>query len=130
MYNIKEILNNPLLFEVVTKKIFDAVDEDGSGRISEDELHAILGSLAQDFGLERPTVTETEEILSIVDVDRSGLIDFVEFKKFFKKVLKAIRDDDNKKPVQELDEEAEFQDEEDDEFSRRDNYFIILKNNM
>jgi hypothetical protein len=97
MYNIKELLTNPILLDVVTKKIFDAVDEDGSGRISEDELHAILGSLAEDFGFERPTVAETEEILSLIDVDRSGLIDFTEFKRFFKKVLKAIRDDDNKK---------------------------------
>ena len=83
MYNIKELLTNPILLDVVTKKIFDAVDEDGSGRISEDELHAILGSLAEDFGFERPTVAETEEILSLIDVDRSGLIDFTEFKRVF-----------------------------------------------
>jgi hypothetical protein len=109
MYNIKELLKNKILLDVVTKKIFDAVDEDGSGRISEDELHAILGSLAEDFGFERPTVAETEEILGLVDVDRSGLIDCVEFKRFFKKVLKAIRDDDMRKAIE---EEVEKKEEE------------------
>jgi hypothetical protein len=114
MYNIKEILKNSLLFEVVTKKIFDLFDEDGSGRISVDELHTILGSLAEDFGFERPTVTDTENILTIVDIDRSGLIDYEEFKKFFKKVLKAIRDDDIIKQKQEIVvDEEEFLEEED-----------------
>ena len=114
MYNIKEILKNSLLFEVVTKKIFDLFDEDASGRISVDELHTILGSLAEDFEFERPTVTDTENILTIVDIDRSGLIDYNEFKKFFKKVLKAIRDDDIIKQKQEIVvDEEEFLDEED-----------------
>lgn len=110
MYNIKELLKNKILLDVVSKKMFDAVDEDGSGRISEDELHAILGSLAEDFGFERPTVAETEEILGLVDVDRSGLIDFVEFRRFFKMVLKAIRDDDVRKANEEELEDLEEED--------------------
>jgi len=115
MYNIKELLQNLLLFEVVSKKIFDLFDEDGSGKISVDELHTILGSLAEDFGFERPTVTDTENILSIADVDRSGQIDFNEFKKFFKKVLKAIRDDDIIEKKREIvtDQDEEFLEEED-----------------
>ena len=114
MYNIKEVLSSPKLLDLVAKQIFDAVDADGSGRISEDELHAILGSLAEDFGFERPTVAETEEILRLIDVDRSGLIDFVEFKRFFKMVLKAIRDDDVRKANEE--ELENFQEEDIEEF--------------
>jgi len=94
MYNIKEILDNRVLLKVVAKQVFDAVDTDGSGRVSEDELHTILCSLAEDFGFERPSLTETGKILEFVDIDRSGLIDLKEFTRLLKKVLKAVRQDD------------------------------------
>jgi Ca2+-binding EF-hand superfamily protein len=118
MYNIKEVLKNPKLLEIVSKRIFEAVDEDGSARISEDELHTILGSLADNFGFERPTVDDTEKILNLVDLDRSGLIDLGEFTRFLKKVLKAVRDDDEKnkkkkKKDGDIDDDEEI-DEDDD----------------
>jgi Ca2+-binding EF-hand superfamily protein len=111
MYNIYEVLENDTRLNLVAKKIFDAVDTDGSGKVSEDELHPILCSLSEDFGLERPTVTETEQILVLVDYDRSGVIDLREFTKLLRKVLEAVRDDDlmklNKKKEEE-EEENEF----------------------
>lgn len=63
MYNIKEVLQSSKLFLFVAHQTFDAVDTDGSGRISEDELIIILGSIASDLGFERPTVEETHSIL-------------------------------------------------------------------
>ena len=112
MYNINEVLTQKHMLEFVAKQIFEAIDEDGSGRISEDELHTILCSLAEDFGYEWPSTTETQEILEIVDIDRSGLIDLDEFTRLLKKVLKAVRDDDLSKKKK---EEKEDEDDDDDE---------------
>lgn len=106
MYNIMEVLGNRKMLNHVAKQIFEAIDTDGSGRISEDELHTILQSMAEDFGFERPTVDETERILELVDVDRSGFIDIEEFRRLLKKILKAVRDDDERKKRQ-LEEEME-----------------------
>ena len=111
MYNIQEVLSSPKLLNLVAKQIFDAVDSDGSGRISEDELHTILCSLAEDFGFERPSVAETMRILEYVDIDRSGLIDIDEFRRLLKKVLKAVRDDEENKKKKKKEEEEENDDD-------------------
>lgn len=108
MYNIQELLlDNKKLF-LITKQLFQAVDTDGSGMISEDELWAILCSLADDFGYKRPTMDETLDIMRIVDMDRSGVIEFDEFRKLIKKIFKAVQEgygdylEDKKKKILEL----------------------------
>ena len=83
MYNVQELLlDNKKLF-LITKQLFQAVDTDGSGLISEDELWAIMCSLADDFGYKRPT-------FNIVDMNKSGVIEFEEFRKLIKKIFKAV----------------------------------------
>ena len=90
MYNVQELLlDNKKLF-LITKQLFQAVDADGSGLISEDELWAIMCSLADDFGYKRPTLNETLEIMNIVDMNKSGVIEFEEFRKLIKKIFKAV----------------------------------------
>ena len=90
MYNVQELLlDNKKLF-LITKQLFQAVDTDGSGLISEDELWAIMCSLADDFGYKRPTLNETLEIMNIVDMNKSGVIEFEEFRKLIKKIFKAV----------------------------------------
>ena len=90
MYNVQELLlDNKKLF-LITKQLFQAVDTDGSGLISEDELWAIMCSLADDFGFKRPTLNETLEIMNIVDMNKSGVIEFEEFRKLIKKIFKAV----------------------------------------
>jgi Ca2+-binding EF-hand superfamily protein len=111
MYNIKEVLGSKKLLHLVSKQIFDAVDSDGSGQISEDELHTILCSLAEDFGFERPSVTETQQILEFVDIDRSGLIEIDEFRRLLKKVLKAVRDNEEKRKKRQDEEDEDIQEE-------------------
>ena len=112
MYNIKEVLSSAKLLDLVAKQIFDAVDADGSGRISEDELHTILCSLAEDFAFEKPTVSQTMRILEYVDIDHSGLIDIDEFRRLLKKVLKAVRDDEENKKKKKKEEEEEAEENE------------------
>ena len=89
---VKEILTNKTLFNQVSKQTFDAVDSDGSGMITEDELYLILSSICADVGFDKPTEKETQLILEFIDVDKSGQIDFKEFKKLFKKLLRIIND--------------------------------------
>lgn len=92
MYCIKDVLENPKLFDHVAKQTFDAVDTDGSGVLTEDELYLILGSLVCDTGFERPTEDETKEILKIIDKDQSGAIDYKEFKGLFKQLLQILNE--------------------------------------
>lgn len=89
---VKEILEKKQLFKKVAKQTFEAVDFDGSGQISEDELYTILCSICADVGFEKPTEQETKQILNHIDVDNSGSISFNEFKKLFKKLLTIIND--------------------------------------
>ena len=92
MYNIQELLLDEKKLFLVTKQLFQAVDTDGSGFISEDELWAIICSLADDFGYKRPTLDETLEIMNIFDINKSGVIEFEEFRKLIKKIFKAVHE--------------------------------------
>lgn len=89
---VKDVLLNKSLFNQVAKQTFDAVDTDGSGQISEDELFIILCSICKDVGFEKPSEDDTKEILRMIDVDDSGSVSFKEFKKLFKKLLKIINE--------------------------------------
>ena len=93
MYNVPELLQDNKKLYLVSKQLFQAVDSDGSGKISEDELWTVICSLADDFGYKRPTLDETIDIMTIVDMDRSGLIEFEEFRKLIKKIFKAVNED-------------------------------------
>ena len=90
MYNVQELLQDNKKLYLVTKQLFQAVDTDDSGKISEDELWVVVCSLADDFGYKRPTLDETLEILDIVDMDKSGVIEFGEFRKLIKKIFKEV----------------------------------------
>lgn len=89
---VKEILAKKSLFNHISKQTFDAVDADGSGEITEDELFIILCSVCQDVGFEKQTEDETKKILEHIDVDNSGSIGYKEFRKLFKKLLRVVND--------------------------------------
>ena len=56
-------------------KAFSVFDTDGSGEVSAEELGDVMRSLGQ-----TPSSTELRDLIKEVDVDRSGSIDFEEFK--------------------------------------------------
>ena len=90
MYNVQELLLDHKKLFLITKQLFQAVDTDDSGVISEDELWAIMCSLADDFGYKRPTLQESLDIMTIVDMNKNGAIEFDEFRKLIKKIFKAV----------------------------------------
>lgn len=92
MYNLNDVLKSDKLFKHVAKQTFDSVDSDGSGKISEDELHIILCSIAKDIDYDIPTLDETSSILKAIDKDKSGLLDYEEFLILFGKLLEIIKD--------------------------------------
>ncbi|KAH7281985.1 hypothetical protein KP509_35G006600 [Ceratopteris richardii] len=61
------------------RDLFQSFDIDGDGRISLEELHAVLNSLGIHVSKE-----ESDSILSRIDTDNNGHIDFEEFKSFLK----------------------------------------------
>ncbi|MBA0563275.1 hypothetical protein Goshw_029946 [Gossypium schwendimanii] len=64
----KEVLEN-------LKDAFSVYDLDGNGSISAEELHKVLKSLGDDC-----SITECRKMISGVDNDGNGMIDFEEFK--------------------------------------------------
>lgn len=56
------------------KQAFTLFDQDNNGTINSKELKKVMQSLGQS-----PSVGELEDIITIADVDQSGMIDLDEF---------------------------------------------------
>ena len=91
---IRKILNNEELLEEVTKRSFDSVDTDKSGKIDLKELAVILKQIAVDFWTEAPTDEELAKVLEELDTDKSGTIELIEFKILIKNILEAMLNQD------------------------------------
>ena len=90
MYNLEELLADKKKCFYVSKEVFKVVDTDDSGFISEDEMWIIMCSLADDFGYKRPVLDEVKEMIGIVDLDKSGIVELSEFRKLLWKIFKAV----------------------------------------
>lgn len=88
--SIKDILNDENKLNVITKTSFDIVDIDKSGTIDEFELEKILAQISSDMGADPPTREDVKDVLKYLDTDKSGKIDFEEFKVLIKDVLEAM----------------------------------------
>ena len=87
---IKKILNDEKLLEQVTKRSFDSVDTDKSGKIDTKELKQILIQISMDFKAEPPTDDEVKDVLNQLDTDHSGTVELAEFQVLVKDLLKAM----------------------------------------
>lgn len=87
---IKDILNNEKKFTEVAKIAFDSVDSDHSGTIDASELEKIMVQIATDMGADPPTKEDVIEVMEHLDADKSGKIDFNEFKVLIRDVLEAM----------------------------------------
>ena len=58
-----------------------------NGLIDFEEVEAILANFAKGNNLPKPTKSEVEAVYTKLDKDKSGKVDFEEFKAFFKSFL-------------------------------------------
>ena len=89
---IRKILNEPNLLAQVTKRCFDSVDTNQSGRIETKELKDILIQISMDFKAEPPTDEEVKGVLDQLDTDHSGTVELKEFEVLIADLLKAMLD--------------------------------------
>ena len=68
------------------KKMFDMVDQDGSGYIDKAEMESLLRKLGKDFSRE-----EMNEGFFNIDKDCSGHIEFSEFYELFKCIQEGMK---------------------------------------
>lgn len=61
------------------KEAFDLYDKDGNGKISDVELHSVLRSMGR-----KCTLKDCRRMISAVDIDGDGCVDFEEFKRMMK----------------------------------------------
>ena len=87
---IKDILGNEKKFTEVAKIAFDSVDSDHSGTIDASELEKVMVQIASDMGADPPTKEDVIEVMEHLDADKSGKIDFNEFKVLIRDVLEAM----------------------------------------
>jgi Ca2+-binding EF-hand superfamily protein len=87
---IKDILSSEKKFSEVAKVAFDSVDADHSGSIDATELEKVMVQIATDMGADAPTKEDVAEVLDHLDTDKSGKIDFNEFKILIRDVLEAM----------------------------------------
>jgi Ca2+-binding EF-hand superfamily protein len=87
---IRDILSNEKKFTEVAKVAFDSVDTDRSGQIDGNVLEKVMVQIACDLGADSPTKEDVAEVLEHLDEDKSGKIDFNEFKVLIRDVLEAM----------------------------------------
>ena len=87
---IKKILKDEALLEEVTKRAFDVVDTDKSGKIELKELKQILIQISLDFMTEPPNDDDIEQIMNKLDEDKNGTIELKEFQVLIKSILEAM----------------------------------------
>ena len=87
---IKKILDNKEILEEVTKRAFDVVDTDKSGKIELKELKEILIQISLDFMIEPPNDEDIGKIMAVLDTDKSGTIELEEFQVLIHDILKAM----------------------------------------
>lgn len=93
MEEIKAILADEGKLHLVTKAVFDQVDEDGSGQIDKNEFKKAMHLVAGEAGLPLPTEEQVDSALRNLDADNSGTLSVDEFKKLVRALLQALAEE-------------------------------------
>ncbi len=76
MTSVKDILNDEVKFNEISRAAFDSVDTDKSGEIDAKELGRIMNQLAKETKTAPPSTEEVAEVLEALDEDKSGKISY------------------------------------------------------
>ena len=87
---INAIYNDDNLIEKIAKRAFEHVDTDNNKKIDKKELKKIMAQISIEMGAEAPTEEDVEEVLQYTDKDTSGGIEFEEFVKIIKDILRSL----------------------------------------
>jgi Ca2+-binding EF-hand superfamily protein len=90
---LKTLLNNNKKFTQICKQAFSKVDVDNSGQIDKRELEELFLHLASDIGM-KITNDELNDIMDLMDADKSGQIDFDEFKSIVRECFEYMLEED------------------------------------
>lgn len=67
------------------REFFDLFDEDGSGKITNNDIEKVMNTLG-----EFPTPERIEQMIKEIDYDSDGLVDFEEFTCLMVKQMKDV----------------------------------------
>lgn len=84
---LKAIMKDTKKFDAVVSTIFDQIDTDKSGSISNTEMEKFIASVLVDFGIKKekgPDKKQIEAVFNELDEDKSKTISKEELKKFVK----------------------------------------------
>jgi Ca2+-binding EF-hand superfamily protein len=85
-----EMLNDPVKFEENCKQVFNEIDKNKNGKIEKNEIHKHLNELHQYLMGDNVEEGSFEKLFESLDTDKNGVIDFEEFKPYFKSMLEKM----------------------------------------
>ena len=94
--SIKDIINDEEKLKEVARVGFESVDTDKSGYIDSKELGKVMEDISKELGVPPPNPAEIQEVMTHLDTDKSGKIEFDEFVVLIKDVLTAMAEAEDK----------------------------------
>ena len=92
MDDLRALLNDEAKFNEVAQIAFQTTDTDGSGVVERPELEKAMRQISEDIGIAVPSKEEVDEVFNALDADKSGKLDYSEFKIFVRRIFEAMLD--------------------------------------
>ncbi|CAG9317377.1 unnamed protein product [Blepharisma stoltei] len=89
--SLQSILSDEAKFDKASRTVFDSVDSDRSGRIDKRELGNALITFSKEAGISPPSQVDIDKSFTQLDLDRSGDIDYNEFKVYMRRLLEKMK---------------------------------------
>ena len=87
---INHLLNDEEQFNKLLNSLFKDADFDGNRKIDCLEFNKVVEELCDQLNLERPTKEELKDIFEKIDLNKDNLIEYDEFKVFFRNYFNEI----------------------------------------